>query len=120
MVGPIAKREVVGWLSETRGVSERRPCRVLDLSSATWRYERRGRVDNTRLLARLQAHAAERPRFGDRRLHTLIGREGLVANHKRVYAVYREAGLQVRRRRRKRLTRGDRMPLRAPSRPGER
>ena len=120
MVGPIAKREVVGWLSETRGVSERRACRAIELSTATWRYERRGRVDNSRLLARLQAHAAERPRFGYRRLHTLIGREGLVANHKRVYAVYREAGLQVRRRRRKRLTRGDRVPLPAPSRPGER
>ena len=120
MVGPIAKREVVGWLAETRGTSERRACRVIGLSSATWRYERRGRVDNSRLLARLQVHAAERPRFGYRRLHTLIGREGVVANHKRVYAVYRDAGLQVRRRTRKRLTRGERIPLPAPSRPGER
>lgn len=120
MVGPIAKREVVGWLSETRGVSERRACRVIGLSSATWRYERRGRVDNSRLLARLQVHAAERPRFGYRRLRTLLEREGLVANHKRVYGVYRAAGLQVRRRRRKQLTRGERVPLPAPSRPGER
>jgi putative transposase len=53
-------------------------------------------------------------------LHTLIGREGLQVNHKRVYAVYRDAGLQVRRRRRKRLTRGQRVPLPAPSRRGER
>lgn len=120
MVGPIAKREVVGWLSETREVSARRACRVVGLSSATWRYERRGRVDNTKLLARLQAHAAERPRFGYRRLHTLIGRDGVVANHKRVYAVYCAAGLQVRRRRRKRLTRGERVPLAAPSRACER
>jgi putative transposase len=92
----------------------------MGLSSATWRYERRGRADNSRLLARLQAHAAERPRFGYRRLHTLIGREGVVANHKRVYAVYREAGLQVRRRRRKRLTRGERVALAVPSGPCER
>ena len=120
MVGPIAKREVVGWLAETRGTSERRACRIMGLSSATWRYERRGRVDNSRLLARLQAHAAERPRFGHRRLHTLIGREGVVANHKRVYAVYRAAGLQVRRRRRKRLTRGERVALPVPSGPCER
>jgi len=120
VVGPIAKREVVGWLAETRSVSERRACRVMGLSSATWRYERRGRVDNSRLLARLQVHAAARPRFGYRRLHTLIDREGVVANHKRVYAVYRDAGLQVRRRKRKRLTRGDRVPPPAPSRAGER
>jgi len=68
----------------------------------------------------LQAHAAERPRFGYRRLHTLVRREGLQVNHKRVYGVYRGAGLQVRRRRRKRLTRGQRVPLPAPSRRGER
>jgi putative transposase len=119
MVSPIARREAVGWLL-TAGTSLRRACRVTGLSTATWRYQRHGRVDNRALLARLHAHAAERPRFGYRRLHTLIGREGLTANHKRVYAVYREAGLQVRRRRRKRLTRGDRVPLPRPSRPGER
>jgi putative transposase len=75
---------------------------------------------NTELLARLQAHAADRPRFGYRRLHTLIDREGLRVNHKRVYGVYRAAGLQVRRRRRKRLTRGQRVPLPLPNRFGER
>jgi putative transposase len=64
------------------------------LSTATFRYERRGRVDNRELLARLQAHAAERPRFGYRRLHTLVAREGLVANHKRVHKVLRGAGLE--------------------------
>jgi len=90
------------------------------LSTATWRYQRRGRVDNAHLLARLQAHAAVRARYGYRRLHTLIAREGLVANHKRVHRVYQQAGLQVRRRRRKRLTRGERVPLLAPSCPGER
>jgi putative transposase len=77
-------------------------------------------VDNAKLLSRLVVHAAERPRFGYRRLHTLITREGIVANHKRVHRVYREAGMQVRRRRRKRLSRGERVPLPLASRPGER
>jgi putative transposase len=77
-------------------------------------------VDNALLLARLQAHASERPRFGYRRLHTLLVREGVRANHKRVHRVYREARLQVRRRRRKQLTRGERQPLSAPRRPSER
>jgi putative transposase len=72
------------------------------------------------LLERLKAHAADRPRFGYRRLHTLIDREGLHVNHKRVYGIYRGADLQVRRRRRKRLTRGQRVPLPLPSRRGER
>jgi len=100
----------VGWLVEAEHASVRRSCRVLGLSTATWRYERRGRVDNQALLARLQAHAAVRPRDGYRRRHTLVAREGLLANHKRVHRVYREAGLQVRRRHRKRLTRGERVP----------
>lgn len=75
---------------------------------------------NAQLLARLTAHAGERPRFGYRRLHTLVAREGLQVNHKRVYGVYRAAKLQVRRRRRKRLTRGERVPLALPSRRTER
>ena len=119
MVGPIARREAVGWL-RTRGTSLRRACRVIGLSTATWQYQRQTDPTNTQLLGRLQAHAAERPRFGYRRLHTLVDREGLHVNHKRVYGIYREAGLQVRRRRRKRLTRGQRVPLPAPSRRGER
>ncbi len=117
MVGPVAKRVAVGWLVDAQGTSLRRACRLVGLSTATWRYQRRGRVDNAHLLARLQAHAAVRARYGYRRLHTLIAREGLVANHKRVHRVYREAGLQVRRRRRKRVTRGERVPLPAPTRP---
>lgn len=50
----------------------------------------------------------------------LIAREGVLANHKRVHRIYREAGLQVRRRRRKRLSRGDRVPLPLPSGPRQR
>lgn len=120
MVGPIAKRVVVGWLVDARHTSLRRACRLVGLSTATWRYQRQGRVDNTHLLARLQAHAAVRPRYGYRRLHTLVAREGVVANHKRVHRVYCEAGLQVRRRRRKRLSRGERVPLAPPTGPGQR
>ena len=76
MVGPSAKRVAVGWLVDARTTSLRRACRVVGLSTATWRYRRRGRADNTELLARLQAHAAVRARYGYRRLHTLIAREG--------------------------------------------
>jgi putative transposase len=113
-VSPSARREAVGWL-QTRGTSLRRACRVIGLSTATWRYQRRETATNATVRARLEAHAAERPRFGYRRLHILIEREGLVVNHKRVHRLYRIAGLQVRRRRRKRLTRADRVPLPVPS-----
>ena len=101
MVGPIARREAVGRL-RAPGTSLRRACRLIGLSTSTWRYERQPDPANTELLARLAAHASDRPRFGYRRLHTLVAREG--------------AKLQVRRRRRKRLTRGQRTPLPLPSR----
>ena len=116
----MARREAVGWLVNAQETSVRRACRAVGLSTATWRYRRRGRCDNRELLTRLQAHAAERPRYGYRRLHTLVAREGVVANHKRVHRVYREAGLQVRRRQRKRLTRRERLPLAAATGPRER
>jgi putative transposase len=119
VVGPIARREAVGWL-QTRGTSLRRACRVIGLSTATWRYQRRASATNVAVLARLHAHAAVRARFGYRRLHILLEREGLLVNHKRVHRIYREAGLQVRRRRRKRLTQADRAPLSVRSQRRER
>jgi putative transposase len=119
MVSPTARREAVGWL-QTRGTSVRRACRVVGLSRATWQYQRRPDPSNTTLLDRLQVHATARPRFGYRRLHILLAREGLQVNHKRVHRVYRAAGLQVRRRRRKRLTRAERIPLPAPRGPLDR
>jgi putative transposase len=102
VVDPIARREAVGRLPAL-GTSLRRACRVIGLSIATWRYVRHPDPTTTQLLERLQAHAADRPRFGDRRLHTLVRRDGFQVNHKRVYGVYRGAGLQVRRQRRKRV-----------------
>jgi putative transposase len=119
VVGPIARRETVGRL-RAQGTSLRRACRVVGLSTSTWRYDRQPDPINTQLLARLTVHASDRPRFGYRRLHTLVDREGLHVNHKRIYGVYREAKLQVRRRRRKRLARGQRTPLALPSRRTER
>jgi putative transposase len=89
----------------------RRACRIIGLSTATWRYRRRTSATNVAVLERLQAHAAVRARFGYRRLHILLERDGLAVNHKRVHRIYRAAGLQVRRRRRKRLTRAERVPL---------
>jgi putative transposase len=119
VVSPIARREAVGHL-RALDTSLRRACRVVGLGTSTWRYQRQPDPTNRRLRDRLEAHAADRPRFGYRRLHTLIDREGLHVNHKRVYGVYRAAKLQVRRRRRKRVTRGQRVPLPRPSGPGER
>ena len=66
------------------------------------------------------ALARERPRYGYRRLHVLLRREGYEVNHKRVHRIYRREGLMVRRRLRKRIAAGKRVPLPPPSRANER
>lgn len=70
--------------------------------------------------ARLRDLAARYRRYGYLRLHVLLAGKGLVVNAKRTYRLYREEGLQVRRRKRCRLPRRDRVPLSAPARPMER
>ncbi len=111
MVGPTAKRLAVGLLRRDLGLSLRRACRVVGLSTATWRYQTAPDPMAAALEAQLREQAAARPRFGYRRLHTLLARVGWQVNHKRLYRVYRAAALQVRRRQRKRRLAGDRIVL---------
>ena len=101
------------------GLSERRACTLLGLGRSTYRYPGGGADDPT-LRQRLRELAMTRRRFGYRRLHALLRREGFNANHKRVYRLYREEQLMVRRRHRKRH-RGQRgRPLPVAVRPNER
>jgi putative transposase len=86
---------------------------------STCRYPARERDDGD-LRRRLRELAAERPRYGYRRLHLLLVREGWRTNHKRVARVYREEGLAVRRKRRKRVAQASRAPKPVPSSCNER
>jgi putative transposase len=83
------------------------------------RYQRKRRSDEGVLRQRLRQLAAERPRFGYRRLHALLRREGVPVNHKRVERLYREEGLAVRRRGRKRVARDGRGRAALPGRPNQ-
>ncbi len=74
----------------------------MEIPRSTCRYF--SRRDHGALRERLRALAMEKPRFGYRRLHILLRRDGWQVNHKRVQRVYREAGLTVKRLRRRRLT----------------
>jgi putative transposase len=75
---------------------------VVGVGRSTVRYRRRERPDDGALRRRLLALAGERPRFGYRRLHALLRREGVGVNHKRIERLYRAEALALRRRRRKR------------------
>jgi putative transposase len=103
-VRPAQRRAAVVYLQERFGLSQRQACRLVGVARSTVRYRRRGGDDDT-LRRRLCELAAQRPRFGYRRLSVLLRREGIVVNHKRVERLYRAEGLAVRRRRRKALTR---------------
>jgi putative transposase len=76
-------------------VSERRVCRALGFSRTTHRYQS-VRDERAELRIRLRDLAAARVRYGYRRLHLLLRREGRQVNHKLVYRIYCEAGLQMR------------------------
>jgi len=84
-------------------MSERHACRLLGLGRSTHRYRARKTERDTALRARLKEVAARRMRFGYRRLTALLEREGIPANHKRVYRLYREEGLAMRIRQRRRI-----------------
>lgn len=89
------------------------------LNQSTWQYKPiRSGVAGLR--ARIIELAGERRRFGYRRLHILLRREGWTVNHKAVHRIYCEEGLQVRRRKRKRIGRAERQPMTLPVRVNER
>jgi len=93
----------VEHIREKFAFTERRACRLLLVPVSSYRYKPR-QNDNS-LRERLIVLAREKPRFGYRRLHVLLGREGEQVNHKRVHRIYREAGLALRRKKRKHCVR---------------
>lgn len=97
MVTPARRREVVWHFQQVYGVSERRACRVSGCGRASHRYQSR-RDPLAELRMRLRELALVRVRYGYRRLHVLLRREGWQVNHKQVYRLYREEGLSIRTR----------------------
>lgn len=102
------------------GVSERRACRVVGQHRSTQRKPRRpASSEDQRLAARLRQIAGEHPRWGWKRAHQILLREGWKVNHKRTRRIWRQEGLRrpVRTRKRRRIAMGQKQRLRA-ERPG--
>ena len=91
----------MGALQEL-GISERRACELVTIGRSTFRYQSQEPEDGE-LRARIKELAERNRRYGYRRIHVLLQREKLEANHKKVYRIYREEGLAIRKRRRKKL-----------------
>ena len=119
MVTPAAGREAVAHLRGGFAMSERRACRVVAVDRSSVRYRHR-RCDDDALRERLKALAEERRRFGYRRLWVLLRREGHTVNRKRVYRLYKEERLMVRRRGGRKRAIGVRSPMPLPLGPDQR
>ena len=119
MVTPATERKAVAHLVDAYGMSERRACKAIGCCRMTMRYKTT-RADDATLRQRMKAIAHERRRFGYRRLHVLLKREGYVINHKKLFRLYREEKLAVRRRGGRKRAIGTRAPMMVPMTPNDR
>ncbi len=116
---PVQKRELVTFLQTGFRISERRAAEVIQLSRSSLRYRSAAR-DQTALRMRLRDLAAARVRYGYRRLHVLLRREGWRVNHKRVYRLYRLEGLGLRLKHRRKGISAGRVVAPPATKPNER
>ena len=118
LLKPKVRKMAATYAIESLGLSERRACLLTGVSPSVYRYEaKRGNDDELR--TRMRELAGERKRFSSPRLHIMLTREGLVVNHKRTERIYREEGLGLRRKRRRKGTAGARVIIPAPERPNQ-
>jgi len=109
----------VTWAIDEKGYSQRRACALIGLPPKTYRYVS-SRGEDTAVRERLRALADQRRRFGYRRLHILLRREGIELNHKKLFRLYREERLTVRRRGGRKRAIGTRAPMTLPQGPNQR
>jgi putative transposase len=108
----------VTWALDQKGYSQRRACALIGMMPKTYRYV--STRDDTALRHRLRRLAAERRRFGYRRLNILLRRKGIEVNHKRLFPLCREERLTMRRRGGRKRALGTRAPLTLPQGPDQR
>lgn len=98
MVAPQAKKKCVEAMVSCHGLKQRQACRLVGACRGTVRYITCQRAGEEELQAKIRQIADERRRFGYRRIHMLLKREGLVVNHKRVFRLYQKMQIKVRKR----------------------
>lgn len=112
---PADRRNVIVSLREDHRFSERQACIIAGLCRSSYRYEAKPKNDNE-IRDRLRELAEQRHRFGAPRLHVLLRREGYLINHKRTERLYREEGLSLRLKKRKKRQSHLRIMLNRPER----
>lgn len=99
------------FVTETFELSQRRASGLIGVQRSSVRYVARSRPEDDALRQRLRFHSERRPRFGYRRLHGELEREGILVNHKRVHRLYKLEGLAVRPRKRRKIASQGRTPI---------
>ncbi|WP_324260970.1 IS3 family transposase [Altererythrobacter sp. H2] len=115
---PGQRRDVALGVMRDYQISQRRACGLVGVDPKTVRRERP--PDHAEIREEMREIAAQRRRFGYRRVGVMLERKGHVMNHKKLYRLYREEGLSVRRRRGRKRARGSRTPMPVPLRPNDR
>jgi putative transposase len=118
MVTSEAKRNAIKHLHESFGQSLRRLCVLISLNRSSWYYQPKP-DENGPIIQRLREIAEERTRWGYRRLHYLLRREGFLIYHKRTERLYGEEGLMVRFKRRRKRAASPRVAPPKPERSNE-
>lgn len=116
---PEAMRKAVAHACEWHGVSQRRACDILRIDRSSVRYKS-VRPNDDELREAMKKVASERRRFGYRRIHVMLERQGIIMNQKKLKRLYREERLQVRKRGGRKRALGTRRPIVLPSRANER
>lgn len=109
----------MNWAMTERAYSQRRACALAEIEPRVYRY-RSKRPDDSDVRKRLRELASERRRFGYRRLHILLKREGVEMNWKKLYRLYKEERLTVRKRGGRKRALGTRRPMTIPQGPNQR
>ena len=109
----------MSWAITDKGYSQRRACSLVGLDRKSFRYVS-CRPDDAVIRRRLRELASERRRFGYRRLHILLRREGIELNHKKLYRLYKEERLTVRKRGGRKRALGTKAPMAIPQGPNQR
>ncbi len=112
------RKEAVKYAVSSLGRSARRACLLVGLNRASYQY-RPVSNDDQALRQKIRQLALSRRRFGSPRIHLLLRREGIVINHKRTERIYREEGLALRKRRRRKIASIAREPVPKPGAPNE-
>ncbi|MEZ7813106.1 MAG: IS3 family transposase [Paracoccaceae bacterium] len=98
-------------------ISQRRACKLVGVDPKTVRRDKP--LDSPEVRKEMKVIASKRRRFGYRRIGVLLERKGMFMNHKKLYRLYTEENLGVRRRRGRKRARGSRTPMPVALRPGE-